>query len=247
MGQMHAQKMKRARGGGEFFSGAEENCRVAVGEIFPQTVERMDEFLTGECPHCGQAIEFPPDGNGQTVNCPTCEEPFVLKPSVRPAPEAIAEPASLEPEVAQPPTVAEAKIAESPIPPSPPAPTAVAAVIPTETTVATTAASPEPEVFAATIPPVPAPAASAPKSKNLPPFELACLEFERDPQFAGRQPTRDQIARAWAMVKMRAEHHSDIPKHGDVVVALKEIYKQFRSAKLEASRQNPAKKKPGPV
>jgi uncharacterized Zn finger protein (UPF0148 family) len=34
----------------------------------------MGEFLKCECPHCGQKIEFPAGGTGQTVSCPTCEK-----------------------------------------------------------------------------------------------------------------------------------------------------------------------------
>jgi hypothetical protein len=30
------------------------------------------------CAHCGQHIEFPPDGTGQTIPCPTCGEPTIL-------------------------------------------------------------------------------------------------------------------------------------------------------------------------
>lgn len=32
------------------------------------------------CPHCGQSIEYPAEGTGQTVPCPTCDMPFVLTP-----------------------------------------------------------------------------------------------------------------------------------------------------------------------
>ena len=35
-------------------------------------------YLKSECPHCGQSIEYPAAGTGQTVPCPTCEQPFVL-------------------------------------------------------------------------------------------------------------------------------------------------------------------------
>jgi hypothetical protein len=33
------------------------------------------------CPHCGQSIEYPAEGTGQTVPCPTCQMPFVLMPA----------------------------------------------------------------------------------------------------------------------------------------------------------------------
>src|SRR5580693_8987084 len=47
----------------------------------------MEAFLKGECPHCGQSIEYPAEGTGQTVPCPTCDEAFVLQPKpVEPPP-----------------------------------------------------------------------------------------------------------------------------------------------------------------
>jgi hypothetical protein len=38
----------------------------------------MGEFLKCECPHCGQPIEYPSEGTGQIVPCPTCEKPVTL-------------------------------------------------------------------------------------------------------------------------------------------------------------------------
>ncbi len=43
----------------------------------------MSDFLKCDCPHCGQSIEFPSEGIGQTVPCPTCEKPFALQPQTR--------------------------------------------------------------------------------------------------------------------------------------------------------------------
>jgi hypothetical protein len=40
----------------------------------------MDEFLKCECSHCGQPIEYPSEGTGETVPCPTCEKPVTLTP-----------------------------------------------------------------------------------------------------------------------------------------------------------------------
>jgi len=54
----------------------------------------MEELLKGECPHCGQSVEYPPEGTGQTVPCPTCEEPFVLRPVEEPAPASTSTPAA---------------------------------------------------------------------------------------------------------------------------------------------------------
>jgi hypothetical protein len=33
------------------------------------------------CAHCGQSIEYPSEGTGQTVPCPTCEKPVTLTPA----------------------------------------------------------------------------------------------------------------------------------------------------------------------
>lgn len=45
----------------------------------------MNDFLKCACPHCGQSIEYPAEGTGQTVPCPTCQKPFVLTPAHPPA------------------------------------------------------------------------------------------------------------------------------------------------------------------
>ncbi len=45
---------------------------------------KMREFLKCECPHCGQSIEYPAEGTGQTVLCPTCKKYFVLSPENAP-------------------------------------------------------------------------------------------------------------------------------------------------------------------
>ena len=42
----------------------------------------MSEYHKCTCPHCGQSIEYPAEGTGQTVPCPTCEKPSVLLPDV---------------------------------------------------------------------------------------------------------------------------------------------------------------------
>lgn len=33
------------------------------------------------CAHCGQSIEYPAEGTGQTIPCPTCEKPVTLTPA----------------------------------------------------------------------------------------------------------------------------------------------------------------------
>jgi rubrerythrin len=47
----------------------------------------MGEFLKCECSHCGQPIEYPSDGTGQTIPCPTCDKPVILTPVNSPAPD----------------------------------------------------------------------------------------------------------------------------------------------------------------
>lgn len=42
----------------------------------------MGEFLKCECSHCGQPIEFPSDGIGETVPCPTCEKSVKLTATI---------------------------------------------------------------------------------------------------------------------------------------------------------------------
>src|SRR5579862_4356401 len=44
----------------------------------------MSDLLKCECPHCAQSIEYPAEGTGQAVLCPTCKEPFVLTPESPP-------------------------------------------------------------------------------------------------------------------------------------------------------------------
>jgi len=44
----------------------------------------MSAFLKSECPHCGQSIEYPAEGTGQEVPCPTCEKSFLLTPASPP-------------------------------------------------------------------------------------------------------------------------------------------------------------------
>lgn len=39
----------------------------------------MSDFLKCECSHCGQSIEYPAEGTGQTAPCPTCENPVTLE------------------------------------------------------------------------------------------------------------------------------------------------------------------------
>ena len=149
----------------------------------------MGEFVKGECSHCGQPVEFPSEGTGQTVPCPTCHQPFVLKPAAPPATRVVAPP---------------------------------------------------------TLPPPDLPAPPAPKLKEAPrteasPFDRACLEFERNQEFAGRSPTREEVGRAWARVKFRKADASEPPTHADLVAALKEMFPEFKDPKPSSTRPRPDK------
>ena len=42
----------------------------------------MSEYHKCSCPHCGQSIEYPAEGRGQTAPCPTCEKPIKLLPDI---------------------------------------------------------------------------------------------------------------------------------------------------------------------
>ncbi len=44
------------------------------------TQDRPGDFQKCACPHCGQSIEYPAEGTGQAVPCPTCEKPVTLTP-----------------------------------------------------------------------------------------------------------------------------------------------------------------------
>jgi DNA polymerase III epsilon subunit-like protein len=44
----------------------------------------MSEYQKCACPHCGQSIEYPAEGTGQAVPCPTCEKPVTLTPTNQP-------------------------------------------------------------------------------------------------------------------------------------------------------------------
>ncbi len=206
---------------------------VAVLKMILQTqfVERMGEFLKSECPHCGQAIEYPPEGTGQTVPCPTCEEPFVLKSVVVP-----------ESEILQPPHVA-------PLPPP----------VPSKPPPATPAA-PAPAKLAPPAPPVTKPILSTPvaaeaKAPGHAPhgskhsshshagrLDQACGEFASDRDFEKLQPTREQIARALAAAKFKQTSEAEWPTHAELVAALRELFPEFRKRSAVPKTVVPPKK-----
>src|ERR1035438_9316153 len=127
----------------------------------------MGEFLKGECPHCRQPIEYPSEGTGQTVPCPTCRKPFVLMPVQPPVPELVA--------------------------------------------------SPKPRATDSPAPVVPKPT-EAPRTGDDK-FDRACREFAADREFAPRAPTREQLARAWALAKFRKRNPFESPTHAELVAA----------------------------
>lgn len=190
----------------------------------------MEEFLKSECPHCGQAIEYPAEGTGQTVPCPTCAEPFVLKPVVEPKPEIVVPP--LAPPMPAP------VLAASPTPPPMPAPT----VPPTAPSTQPTLPAP---VAPASLPrstETPAPRAkpsSAPVAGRL---DKACREFASDPKFEKLQPTREQIARALVAANFNRTAESDWPTHAELVAALKKLFPEFRSRSTIIKPITPDKK-----
>jgi hypothetical protein len=68
------------------------------------------------------------------------------------------------------------------------------------------------------------------------------LEFERAGKFGGRSPTREQVGRAWALVKFR-KGEGEPPTHAELVAALKEIFKEFRTPRPASGA--PSANKPG--
>ena len=44
----------------------------------------MSDFIKCECPHCGQNIEYPSEGTGETVPCPTCGKSVTLTSAIQP-------------------------------------------------------------------------------------------------------------------------------------------------------------------
>jgi hypothetical protein len=73
-------------------------------------------------------------------------------------------------------------------------------------------------------------------------LDQAFLEFGNDRAFAGRAPTREQVARAWASAKFKKEDESEPPNHLEVVAALKKLFPEFRSPKPNASSLPSSKK-----
>jgi hypothetical protein len=75
----------------------------------------------------------------------------------------------------------------------------------------------------------------------LSPLEQAIAEFDTDQAFASQVPTRDQVARAWALAKFRQLEESTQPSHEDVVHALKRLFPDFRGPKTGPSQSHSKK------
>jgi len=136
----------------------------------------MSEYLKSECSHCGQPVEYPSEGTGLTVPCPTCNQSFILTPANQRVTTILAPPV---------------------VPPAP---------------------ASEPPISKLQNPPLPKEA----------PLEQACREFEADREFEKRQPTREQVARAWALAKFNQSNSSASPTHSELIAALKKLFSEFR-------------------
>ncbi len=202
-----------------------------------ESVKPMGEFLKSECPHCGQAIEYPAEGTGQTVPCPTCAEPFVLKPVIEPPPEIVVPPPA--PPIPAP-ILSGLPIAAPSAPATPPMP-----------------AQSAPPAAPATKPILPAPVAPAPlprptatpasrakhSSESLGGrLDQACREFASAREFEKLQPTREQIARALVAANFNRTTEAQWPTHAELVAALKKLFPEFRSRPTVIKPITPDKK-----
>ncbi len=206
----------------------------------------MGDFLKSECPHCGQSIEYPAEGTGETVPCPNCEEHFVLTPLKRPAPQ-VSMPTQASP--APSPTPSPSQVAPpAPLPEPPPpgvqqrpatlqppktSPSASAAPQPrpahAPTAIPTPPPKPQPIKPPQTLPQSLAPVKAA--SQPPAPLDQAYADFEKDQTFANHAPTREQVARAWAYARFKKDDAHEPPPHADIVGALKKLFPEFRSSK----------------
>lgn len=204
----------------------------------------MAEFLNSECPYCGQWVEYPSEGSGQTVPCPTCHELFVLVPARQPMPAAVPAPPAPPLPVAAPPATPPPKTTTVTMP-APPAPAPAQTSVITLATAApqSNARPPENPVR----PPAARPPSQSPPRRQpaLPPLEQAIAEFDTDRAFAGHVPTRDQVARAWALAKFTQPEESTPPSHAEVIHALKKLFPEFRSPKTTSTHSHSKHTSPG--
>jgi DNA-directed RNA polymerase subunit RPC12/RpoP len=66
--------------------------------FFARPVVVMSEFLKYECSQCGQPIQYPAEGTGMTVPCPSCQNPVVVRPKASTG-RIVPQPAAPEPAV----------------------------------------------------------------------------------------------------------------------------------------------------
>lgn len=59
------------------------------------------------------------------------------------------------------------------------------------------------------------------------PLERVLAQIELDPQFSIHKPTREQVARAWAMANFNKEDESKPPTYEELVNALKKLFREF--------------------
>lgn len=181
----------------------------------------MAEDLKSECPHCGQSVEFGSEGTGETIPCPTCDEPFVLKPA-NSGPIKIALPPAPEPVT----SATGATVA----PPTPPPAVTPRRSVHKPAEWPGIRATPEPPTYCE-----PAAAAPAPKPTAPAPLEKVIAEFGNDAAYAGHQPTREQVARAWAYASFHREDPSKPATHLEVVAALKKLFLEFKEPKTHVN------------
>jgi len=59
------------------------------------------------------------------------------------------------------------------------------------------------------------------------PLERVLAQIEHDPSFSIQKPTREQVARAWAMANFNKEDESKPPTYEELVNALRKLFKEF--------------------
>jgi hypothetical protein len=114
--------------------------------------------------------------------------------------------------------------------------------MPADSSIQTPVAAPEsprsqwPERPAAAPLPVPRP----PPPPLPAPLEAAYGVFATDPAFAAHPPTREQVARAWAMANFQ-KLEGESPTHAELVATLKKIFPEFRGPKPPPPPPSPGK------
>jgi hypothetical protein len=71
-------------------------------------------------------------------------------------------------------------------------------------------------------------------------LEKAFSAFSGDPAFAAQSPTREQVARAWAMAAFE-KSEAEPPTHAELVEALRKMFKEFREPRPPGTTPPPQK------